>query len=267
MSMTSLLFDGPDSALTETKNCQPALYTHGMMALAVLRELVPGFAPVAVAGLSLGEFTAHAAAGSFTFVDGLRLVRERGTLMQQACEATGGAMAAMIGGEESAVMDLARAVDVDAANFNAPGQIVLSGVGERIDAAVAQAKEYGIRKATKLNVAGAFHSRLMQSAQDAFEPVLAATGMNAPHCLVIANVDAAPSIEPSIIRSKLAAQVTGSVHWTRSIEYLVDVAGVELFLELGPKGVLAGFGKRIREQVPVVAAADYESLLAAVATL
>ena len=265
--LSVMAFEGPDAELVKTVNCQPALFVHGLACLAALRQEVGDFSPQFAAGLSLGEFTAHAAAQTFSFGDGLKLVAERGRFMQEACERAPGAMAAMIGGEESAVCDLAKDCGVDVANFNSPGQIVLSGTSEGIDKAVAAAKEKGIRKAAKLNVAGAYHSRLMQSAADSLAQSLAATPMRAPQFPVIANVTARPVTDAVAIREALRAQVTGSVRWTETIEYLADEQKIELFLELGPGGVVAGLVKRTRKEIPVLSVGDTASLAAAVAQL
>jgi [acyl-carrier-protein] S-malonyltransferase len=265
--LSRIAFDGPEAELVKTVHCQPALYVHGLACLAALRsefgEIIPQFA----AGLSLGEFTAHAAAGTFTFADGLKLVAQRGRLMQEACERTHGAMAAMIGGEESVVRSLAVECDVDVANFNSTGQIVLSGEVAKIDSAVAAAKDKGIRKATKLNVAGAYHSRLMQSAADALQPALASTPMQSSTFPVVANVVARPITSPDEIRAKLAAQVTGSVRWTETVEYLVDVEKIDLFIELGAGTILAGLIKRTRKEAQVISIGDSTSLAAALPVL
>ncbi len=266
-SLSGVAFDGPEADLVKTANCQPALYVHGLACLAALRARIGDVSAQFAAGLSLGEFTAHAAAGTFGFADGLRLVAERGRLMQLACESTIGSMAAMIGGEEADVRALAAESGVDVANFNSPGQIVLSGSMEGIDKAVAGAKDKGVRKAVKLNVAGAYHSRLMQGAADALAPTLAATLMITPRCPVIANFTARAVNSPEEIRAALAAQVTGSVRWTETIEHLVDVEMVELFLELGPGGIIAGLVKRTRKDVPVISITDCATLDAAVAQL
>lgn len=266
-SLSTVAFEGPEHELVKTANCQPALFVHGLACLAALRAEVGEFPVHTSAGLSLGEFTAHAAAGTFAFGAGLKLVAERGRLMQEACERSNGAMAAMIGGEESAVRQLASECGVDVANFNSPGQIVLSGEAARIDAAVASAKDKGIRKAVKLNVAGAYHSRLMQSAADALAPKLAQTPMRRPAFPVVANVTAKPVLEPAEVRAALAAQVTGSVRWTETVEFLVDSEKVDLFLELGPGGVLAGLVKRTRKDALVLSITDAPSLAAAVAHL
>jgi [acyl-carrier-protein] S-malonyltransferase len=265
-SISEIMSDGPEEELMKTSHCQPALFLHGLMALALIRERLTNFDPVASAGLSLGEFTAHAAAGSFTFEEGLRLVARRGEFMQEACQATEGAMAALIGGEESQVRALAAATDVDVANFNAPGQIVISGTVAGIDAAIAQAKEFGIRRAIKLNVAGAYHSRLMQSAQDKLAAELAGVSIQAPALPVVCNFGATVVSDPKVIRDMLEKQVTGSVRWTESIQALIAM-GHRTFLELGPGKVLAGLVSKIDKEVTVHSVEDLASLEAAVEAL
>jgi [acyl-carrier-protein] S-malonyltransferase len=264
--LSDIMFDGPDEELTKTSRCQPALYLHGLMALALIRERLPNLVPVAAAGLSLGEFTAHAAAGTFSFEDGLRLVARRGEFMEAACLATEGAMAALIGGEESQVRALAAAADVDVANLNAPGQIVLSGTASGIDAAIAQAKDFGIRRAIKLNVAGAYHSRLMQSAQDQLAAELATVSFQSPALPVVCNFGARLVSDAAEIRSMLENQVTGSVRWTESIQLLI-ARGHRTFLELGPGKVIAGLVSKIDKEVTVHSVEDLASLEAAVEAL
>jgi [acyl-carrier-protein] S-malonyltransferase len=264
--LSDIMFDGPDEELTKTSRCQPALYLHGLMALALIRERLPNLVPVAAAGLSLGEFTAHAAAGTFSFEDGLRLVARRGEFMEAACLATEGAMAALIGGEESQVRALAAAADVDVANLNAPGQIVLSGTASGIDAAIAQAKDFGIRRAIKLNVAGAYHSRLMQSAQDQLAAELATVSFQSPALPVVCNFGACLVSDAAEIRSMLENQVTGSVRWTESIQLLI-ARGHRTFLELGPGKVIAGLVSKIDKEVTVHSVEDLASLEAAVEAL
>ena len=265
-SLSEVMFEGPEEELTKTSFCQPALYLHGLIALALLKERIAGLEPVAAAGLSLGEFTAHAAAGTFSFEDGLRLVARRGEFMQQACEATQGAMAALIGGEEEQVRALAEACDVDVANLNAPGQIVLSGSVAGIDAVVEKAKDFGIRRAIKLNVAGAYHSRLMQSAKDKLAAELAATTILSPTIPVVGNFPAAVVSDPAQIRSTLTEQVTGSVRWVESIRLLREM-GHTTFLELGPGKVLAGLVAKIDKDAIVHSIEDLASLEAAVEAL
>lgn len=258
--LSSLAFDGPAEELTKTSVCQPALYVHGLACLAVVREKLGALDFHATAGLSLGEFTAHAAAGTFDFETGLRLVDKRARAMQEACEATHGGMAAIIGGEESRVRDLAAAADVDVANLNSPGQIVLSGEAAKVALAVSLAKEYGARKAVELTVAGAFHSRLMESAYETLQAALETTPMETPRVPVVCNVDAIAVHDAATIRRTLADQVTGSVCWTQSIDYMLDHLGITHFLELGPGGIIAGLVGRIRKGTPVVSISNVATL-------
>ena len=266
-SLSEIAFEGPAEELTKTSVCQPALYAHGLAVLSVLKEKIPCLAFDAAAGLSLGEFTAHAAAGTFDFVTGLRLVDQRSRFMQEACESTEGGMAAIIGAEEQGIRDLAAAADVDVANFNSPGQIVISGEKSKIALAVGMAKEYGARKAVELTVAGAFHSRLMESAYQRLGAVLAETPVVMPSVPGVGNVDALPAGSPDSIRRSLADQVTGSVRWTSSIEYMIDHLGITRFLELGPGGVIAGLVGRIRKGTEVISISDTTSLEAALPLL
>jgi [acyl-carrier-protein] S-malonyltransferase len=267
LPLSQIAFDGPDEELTQTRYCQPALFVHGLACLAALRQELGEFPIHAAAGLSLGEFTAHTAAGTFDFETGVKLVAKRGALMQEACESTSGAMAAMIGADENTVRTLASQCDVDIANLNSPGQIVVSGETSKVAAAVGLAKEHGVRMAKMLNVAGAYHSRLMNSAFIALGQVLQNTPLQSPKFPVICNVDARPVSELEDIRQSLQDQVTGTVRWTETIEYLVDQEKCELFIELGPGGVLAGLLNRTRKGTPCVSITDCESLDAALATL
>ncbi len=266
-SLSGISFEGPEEELTRTANCQPALYVHGLACLEVLRSEVPDLVPVTTAGLSLGEFTAHAAAGTFSFEAGLSLVAQRAAFMQEACEATTGAMAALIGADEESARKLAAAFDVDVANFNCPGQIVLSGEAPRIAAAVEAAKDYNIRRATPLKVAGAYHSRLMASAADKLGAVLATTEIGEPRCTVIANVNAQPVSGADAIRATLREQVTGSVRWTETLERLIDEVKIDRFIEFGPGGVLAGLLNRTRKGTPILSITDIASAKAAAEAL
>jgi [acyl-carrier-protein] S-malonyltransferase len=265
-SISQIMFEGPDEELTKTSRCQPALYLHGLMALALLRERLPNFTPAAAAGLSLGEFTAHAAAGTFSFEEGLKIVGKRGAFMEEACNATVGSMAALIGGDEEKVYELAKAADVDVANLNAPGQIVLSGTVAGIDDAVAKAKDFGIRRAIKLNVAGAYHSRLMQGAQDKLAVELAALELRTPSIPVVCNYAATPVSDADEIRSMLEKQVTGSVRWTASIQKLIEM-GHRHFIELGPGKVIAGLVSKIDKDAVVHSIEDLASLESTIAAL
>ncbi len=260
--LSQIAFEGPAEELTLTKNCQPALFVHGLACLAALREELGEFTIAAAAGLSLGEFTAHAAAGTFDFETGLRLVEKRGRFMQEACEQTQGSMAAMIGSDEETVRSLAAETDVDVANLNSPGQIVISGETASVALAVSLAKERGIRMAKLLNVAGAYHSRLMNSAFVRLGKELAAIDIQTPRFPVICNTDAAPVSTADEIRESLEDQVTGTVRWSDSVEHLIDRENCELLIELGPGGVLAGLVPRIRKGVPCVSIGDCETLAA-----
>ena len=257
--LSQVMFEGPIEELTKTSRCQPALFVHGLAVLTALRERLPSLDIAACAGLSLGEFTAHAAAGTFDFETGLRLVHQRGTFMEEACEQTRGSMAAMIGGDEGAVRELANECGVDVANFNAPGQIVLSGSVEGIKAAVAGAKAKGIMKAVELTVAGAYHSRLMKSAQDKLAAVLTETVIQMPRVPVVSNFEADVVTSDSVIRNTLERQVTGSVRWSESMKLLIS-QGHNLFLELGPGGVLAGLMKRTDKTAKVITIEDVAGL-------
>ena len=260
-------FEGPADELTKTSVCQPALYVHGLACLAVLKEKLPQFVFHAAAGLSLGEFTAHSAAGTFDFHTGLDLVAKRSQAMQEACENTHGSMAAIIGGTEEQVRELASAAGVDVANLNSPGQIVLSGEAAKIAQAVSLARDYGARKAVELQVAGAFHSHLMESAYLQLQKVLADTSIKSPDVPVVCNVDAQAVSEPEAIRRTLAQQVTGSVRWIESVSYLLDHLDCTQFIELGPGGVLAGLVGRIRKGTPITSISDVASLTDALKVL
>jgi len=266
-SLSQIMFEGPAEELTKTSVCQPALYVHGLACLAVLKEKFPALDFDATAGLSLGEFTAHAAAGTFDFETGLRLVDKRARAMQAACESSQGGMAAIIGGEEDRVRELAAATDVDVANINAPGQIVLSGESAKIVLAVGLAKDYSARKAVELTVAGAFHSRLMEPAYQSLSIALAETSMYMPRVPVVCNVDAVAVHDAETIRRTLADQVTGSVCWSQSVVYLIDQLHISRFLELGPGGVLAGLLGRIRKGTPIASISNAATLEQALAFL
>jgi [acyl-carrier-protein] S-malonyltransferase len=258
-NLSEIAWSGPIEELTKTSNCQPALYVHGLACLVALRELTGDFAIKGAAGLSLGEMTAHAAAGTFDFATGLRLVQRRGELMDEACAATSGAMAAMIGADENAVRGLAADADVDVANINAPGQIVISGERAKVEVAIGMAKEHRIRRAMLLNVAGAYHSRLMEIAYRKLGEALVDLSITTPRFVVISNVTGQEVKTPDEIRRALQDQVTGTVRWLDCMERLVDL-GCDFFIELGPGGVLAGLLQRTRKGVDVISVSDAESV-------
>ena len=258
-SLSEIAWNGPLEELTKTSNCQPALYVHGLACLAALRGVAGDFEIEAAAGLSLGEWTAHAAAGTFDFATGLKLVETRGRLMDAACAATAGAMAAMIGADETSVRTLAADTDVDVANLNAPGQIVISGEAARVELAVGLAKEHGIRRATLLNVAGAYHSRLMNSAYEQLGQPLLDAEMRLPRFPVMSNVTGGVVDTLPEIRRALQDQVTGTVRWSECMENLLE-RGCDLFLELGPGEVLAGLLRRTRKDAEVISVSDPASV-------
>lgn len=256
--LSDIAWNGPIEELTKTSNCQPALFVHGLACLAVLRELAGEVSVCGAAGLSLGELTAHAAGETFSFTDGLRLVQKRGDLMDEACSATVGGMAALIGADENAARQLADDEDVDVANINSPGQIVISGELAKVEAAVAVAKEHGIRRATMLNVAGAYHSRLMESAYQKLGAALIDVQMQLPRFPVISNVTGREVKTLPEIRRTLQEQVTSTVRWVDCMERLAGL-GCDLFLELGPGGALAGLLKRTRKDAEIISVSDAES--------
>lgn len=263
-ALSGKMFEGPAAELTRTSICQPALYVHGLACLELLKAHVPDLEIAGCAGLSLGEFTAHAAAGTFSFETGLDLVAKRGTFMEEATNAVDGAMAALIGGEETDIRALAATCDVDVANLNCPGQIVVSGKTVGIDQLIAAAPDHGIRIAQKLDVAGAYHSRLMMPAQAKLAEVLGAIELRSPGVPVVCNVEAHEVSAAAEIRSTLEAQVSGSVRWSECVRHFID-KGETLFIELGPGRVLAGFMRRIDRSAKALSFSDvdgFETMLA-----
>ncbi len=264
--LAAICHDGPEPELTRTENAQPGIYLVSWIALALLRERVPSLSFDATAGLSLGEFTALAAAGALSFEEGLRVVRLRGRFMQEACEATRGGMAAIIGLDEAPTREICEATGATLANLNCPGQIVISGDTDAIARAVEAAKAKGARKAIPLSVAGAYHSPLMASAQPKLAAELARVALAAPSVPVIANVTALPHGNPADTARLLVEQVTSSVRWEASMRYLL-AQGFTRFIELGPGSALSGFLRRIDKSVPVLNVSDVPTLEATVKAL
>jgi [acyl-carrier-protein] S-malonyltransferase len=261
--LASICFQGPEPELTKTENAQPGIFLVGWVAFQLLKERAPALRFEAAAGLSLGEFTALAAAGTFTFEEGLKVVRERGRFMQEACEATKGTMAAVIGLDESATREVCAEAGVELANLNCPGQLVISGETEKITRACDLAKTRGAKRTLPLAVAGAYHSRLMASAKPKLDASLAAITLKAPSVPVIANVTAQPHGGPAEIRQRLVEQVTSSVRWEDSMRYLL-AQGFTRFIELGPGKALSGFLKRIDANAQALNVGDVASLEATV---
>lgn len=254
--LSQYCFEGPEAKLTDTAVCQPALYVHGLALLSFVKERIPHFTYEATAGLSLGEYTAHAAAGTFDFATGLKLVFHRGRLMQESCNATKGGMLALVGATAELGREIAKQVDLDAANFNAPGQVVLSGELSKIPAAIEVAKAKGIRKAIPLKVAGAYHSRLMKKAQEGLRPFLDEAKIGTPPKPVMANVTGDEITDPGKIRDALSEQVCGSVLWENCVRSLIK-RGINEFVEFGPGGVLSGMVKRIDPNVHTISIGSY----------
>jgi len=278
--LASICFNGPDAELTKTENAQPGIFLVSWVCFELLKEQVQslkskvqihGSAVTALdfghrtldyqatAGLSLGEFTALTAAGAMSFEDGLRVVRQRGKFMQEACDATRGGMAAVIGLDEVPTREVCAEAGVVLANLNCPGQLVISGEEEKIERACELAKAKGARKAIPLPVAGAYHSPLMAGAQPKLQNELAKIKISTPSVPVISNVTAQPHNSPVEISTRLVEQVTSSVLWEKSMCYLL-AQGFTRFIELGPGAALSGFMKRIDKSAQILNVADAASL-------
>jgi [acyl-carrier-protein] S-malonyltransferase len=257
--LPALCFNGPEAELTRTQNAQPAIFVTSWAAFQLLKEQAPKLEYQATAGLSLGELTALAAAGVFSFEDGLNIARQRGRFMQEACEATTGTMAAVLGIDAEVLRGICAEADVEMANLNCPGQIVISGEAANIGKACELAIAKGARRAVPLPVAGAYHSRLMAGAQAKVHKMLAISAIQSPAVAVISNVTALPHGGPDEIRRRLVEQVISPVRWEGSIRYLL-AQGFRRFIELGPGTTLCGFLKRIDKTAQALNVADVPSL-------
>ncbi len=266
--ISELSFHGPESDLFQTVHEQPAVYVHSLACLMALKHEWGSFPVTAAAGLSVGEVTAYAAADAYPADTGLTLVAERARLMHEACQRTPGSMAVLRGAEENDVRNLAAEFDVDIASVNAPGEILIAGETSKVTVAVSMGKEYGIPEAGFLNhVEGAFHSRLMNPAWEAFGKVLERTEIRSPKFEVISNVDALPVTDPAAIRKSLQDQLTSTVRWQDTIERLLGEYRIDQFIELGSDGKLADLVKRVRSDAAVVSISDIPSLRRALAAL
>jgi [acyl-carrier-protein] S-malonyltransferase len=261
--LTAVCFHGPEAELTKTENTQPGVFLMSWIALQLLKEQVPDLKFDAAAGLSLGEFTALTAAGAMSFEEGLRVVRQRGKFMQEACEVTQGGMAAIIGLDEAATRAACVEAGVTLANLNCPGQLVISGAAGNIAKACELAQAKGAKRAIPLPVAGAYHSPLMASAQPKLKVELATMRISPPRVPVISNVTAQPHGSPAEISRRLVEQVTSPVLWEKSVRLLL-AQGYTRFIELGPGTALSGFMKRIDKTVQMLNVADGASLEATV---
>ena len=248
--ITDIMFEGTDEELTQTKVTQPAVFLHSVISALCLGD---EFAPTMVAGHSLGELSALVAAGALSFEDGVNLVSARAIAMQKACEATPGTMAAVIGLPDEKIEEICAEVSTEgnivvAANYNCPGQLVISGNVDAINAACEKLKAAGAKRALPLKVGGAFHSPLMQPAKEELEKAIKATTFSEPKCPVYQNVDAQPHTDPAEIQANLIAQLTSSVRWTASVQNMIK-AGANDFTECGPGKALQGMIGRIDKTV------------------
>jgi len=241
--ITKIMFEGTDEELKQTNVTQPAIFIHSV----ILAKINPDFAPEMVAGHSLGEFSALVAAGALSFEDGLRLVAKRADAMQKACQIRPSTMAAILGLDDKTIEDICASITdeiVVPANYNCPGQVVISGTIEGVEKACELLKAAGAKRALILPVGGAFHSPLMEPAREELAAAINAAEFEAPICPVYQNVNAKPATEVSVIKENLIAQLTAPVRWTQSVEQMVaDGAGI--FIESGPGKVLQGLVKKI----------------------
>jgi len=241
--ITDLMFAGSDEDLKQTKVTQPAIFLHSVILSRVLGE---SFKPEMVAGHSLGEFSALVAAGALSFEDGLRLVSARAMAMQKACEMQPSTMAAVLGLDDAKVEEICASIDeiVVPANYNCPGQLVISGSIKGIEVACQKLTEAGAKRAIKLAVSGAFHSPLMEPARLELEAAINATPFSQPICPIYQNVNAKPTTNPEEIKRNLIAQLTAPVHWTQTVQNMISDGATE-FVELGPGNVLQGLIKKV----------------------
>ncbi len=247
--ITDLMFEGTEDDLKQTKVTQPAVFLHSVI---LAKTLGDDFKPEMVAGHSLGEFSALTAAGALSFEDGLRLVSARAQAMQKACELKPSTMAAIIALPDEKVEEICASIPgvVVAANYNCPGQIVISGEVEAITAACEAAKAAGAKRALPLKVGGAFHSPLMEPARAELASAIEATEIHTPVCPVYQNVDARPHTDPAEIKANLVAQLTAPVRWTQTVQNMV-ADGATVFVELGPGKVLQGLVSKISREATV----------------
>ncbi|MFD2161479.1 ACP S-malonyltransferase [Paradesertivirga mongoliensis] len=245
--ITDVMFNGTEEDLKQTNVTQPAIFLHSVI---LADSLGKDFKPDMVAGHSLGEFSALVAAGALSFEDGLKLVAARANAMQKACEIQPSTMAAILGLDDYTVEEVCQLVSeiVVPANYNCPGQLVISGSIEGVDKACALLTERGAKRALKLNVGGAFHSPLMEAARADLESAIEATQIKEPVCPVYQNIDAKPYRDPASIKHNLTAQLTGAVRWTQTVKKMLE-DGATSFTEVGPGNVLQGLVKKVDRAV------------------
>ncbi|NQX43577.1 [acyl-carrier-protein] S-malonyltransferase [Pedobacter steynii] len=250
--ISDIMFSGTDEELKETKVTQPAIFLHSVI---LAKTLGDNFKPDMVAGHSLGEFSALVAASALSFEDGLRLVIARANAMQKACELQPSTMAAILGLADEVVEQICAEIDevVVAANYNCPGQIVISGSIEGVDIACQKLTEAGAKRALKLNVGGAFHSPLMEPARVELQEAIENVTVLSPVCPIYQNVDPTPNTDPAKIKANLITQLTGAVKWTQTIESMIADGAAE-FVEVGPGNVLQGLVKKVNRAIPTSSA-------------
>ena len=251
--ITDVMFSGTDEDLKQTKVTQPAIFLHSVIQAKVLGD---DFKPEMAAGHSLGEFSALVSAGALSFEDGLRLVAARANAMQKACEIQPSTMAAILGLDDFTVEDICHQLTdiVVPANYNCPGQLVISGTIAGVDAACEKLTAAGAKRALKLNVGGAFHSPLMESARVELEHAIVNTEIKEPVCPIYQNIDAKPYTDPAKIKHNLIAQLTGPVRWTQTVMHMIE-DGATSFTEVGPGNVLQGLVKKVDRAMPTSSAA------------
>ena len=253
--ITDIMFDGTEEDLKQTKVTQPAIFLHSVL----LAKTLENFAPEMVAGHSLGEFSALVANGALSFEDGLRLVSKRATAMQKACELEPSTMAAIVGLDDEVVEEVCASIDevVVPANYNCPGQLVISGSMAGIDNACEAMTARGAKRALKLVVGGAFHSPLMEPAREELAAAIEATPFSTSICPIYQNVNAAPTSDPEVIKKNLIAQLTAPVRWTQTAKNMI-ADGATLFTEIGPGKVLQGLIKKVDRNAEVAGVQSFE---------
>lgn len=250
--LTDVIFNGPPEKLISTAYCQPAIFTFSVAALKAL-QIHPqffGISPQYSCGLSLGEYSALVACGALSFEETLKLVERRSFFMEEATHLKKGTMAAIIGGEKAKLLEICQQTGAEVANFNSPEQIVITGEAEKVNEACRLLKDAGAKRVIPLEVSGAFHSNLMQSAALKFEEELKKVNIQAPQFPIISNVDGLPANNPAYIRKNLAKQITSSVQWVSTVEYIA-AQGIKDFIEIGPGTVLKGLIRRINPELKV----------------
>lgn len=261
-SLSKLCFNGPDDELRKTNNAQPAIVAVSLAILSIIRDLEGAISlpiPTFVAGHSLGEYTALAAAGVIDFATTIQLARERGCLMHQVGQENPGGMIAIIGLDEEIITEICRQTDTSIANINCPGQLVISGELDNLNKAFELVEAKGAHRIIPLQVSGAFHTQYMQSVADRLSEIISIIPFHTPEIPIVANTTANEITTPEMVRKELMSQLCNTVHWQQSIEYMID-KGVSTFIEIGPGKVLSGLIKRINKSVKTLSISDTDDI-------